>query len=87
MITSMKKLKEKNSQDPYSYKYVCASFRNRSSTRVGKIQVMKVIVILIIVMTICSCGIKTKVSCNVSDIDNAINDCKEHPQFAISKEF
>ena len=48
---------------------------------------MKVIVILIIVMTICSCGIKTKVSSNVSDIDNAINDCKEHPQFAISKEF
>ena len=74
-------------EDPYSYKYVCASFRNRSSTRVGKIQVMKVIVILIIVMTICSCGIKTKVSCNVNDIDNAINDCKEHPQFAISKEF
>ena len=28
-------------------------------------------------MTICSCGIKAKVSCNVNDIDNAINDCKE----------
>ena len=38
-------------------------------------------------MTICSCGIKAKVSCNVNDIDTAINDCKEHPQFAISKEF
>ena len=66
---------------------MCASFRNCSSTRVGKIQVMKVIVILIIVMTICSCGIKTKVSCNVNDINNVITDCKEHPQFAISKEF
>jgi len=48
---------------------------------------MKVIVILIIVMTICSCGIKAKVSCNVSDIDNVITDCKEHPQFGISKKF
>ena len=48
---------------------------------------MKVIVILIIVMTICSCGIKTKVSCNVNDIDNAITDCKESPQFGISKSF
>ena len=74
-------------EDPYSYKYVCASFRNRSSTRVGKIQVMKVIVLIVIVMTICSCGIKGKVSCNVNDIDNAITECKESPQFAISKEF
>ena len=48
---------------------------------------MKVIVILIIVMTICSCGIKGKVSCNVNDIDNAIVDCKESPQFGISKKF
>ena len=48
---------------------------------------MKVIVILIIVMTICSCGIKAKVSCNVNDIDTAISDCKEQPQFAITKEF
>jgi hypothetical protein len=38
MITSMKKLKEKNSQDPYSYKYVCASFRNQLGTRVGEIK-------------------------------------------------
>jgi hypothetical protein len=48
---------------------------------------MKVIVILIIVMTICSCGIKTKVSCNVNDIDNVITDCKEHPQLGISIPF
>ena len=48
---------------------------------------MKVIVILIIVMTICSCGIKAKVSCNVNDIDTVISDCKEQPQLGISKEF
>ena len=66
---------------------MCASFRNRSSTRVGKIQVMKVIVLIVIVMTICSCGIKGKVSCNVNDINTAIQDCKEQPQFGISKEF
>jgi len=65
---------------------VCASFRNRSSTRVGKIQVMKVIVLLIVI-TMYGCGIKGKVSCNVNDINTVIEDCKEHPQFAISKEF
>ena len=48
---------------------------------------MKVIVLIVIVMTICSCGIKAKVSCDVNDINNVIVDCKEHPQFAISKEF
>ena len=48
---------------------------------------MKAIVLLIVVMTICSCGIKAKVSCDINDIDNVITDCKEHPQFAISKEF
>ena len=48
---------------------------------------MKVIVLIVIVMTICSCGIKGKVSCNVDDINNAINDCKKQPQFAITKEF
>ena len=47
---------------------------------------MKVIV-LIIVITMYGCGIKTKVSCNVDDINNVITDCKEQPQFAISKEF
>ena len=48
---------------------------------------MKVIVLIVMMITICGCGIKGKVSCNVDDINNAINDCKEHPQFAISKEF
>ena len=48
---------------------------------------MKVIVILIIVMTICSCGIKAKVSCNVNDIDTVINDCKEQPQLGVSIPF
>ena len=38
-------------------------------------------------MTMYGCGIKTKVSCNVDDINNVITDCKEQPQFAISKEF
>jgi len=47
---------------------------------------MKVIV-LIVVITMYGCGIKTKVSCNVDDINNIINDCKEQPQFGISKEF
>ena len=48
---------------------------------------MKVIVLIVIVITICSCGIKPKVSCNVNSIDNAITECKESPQFGISKEF
>ena len=48
---------------------------------------MKVIVLIVIVMTICSCGIKGKVSCKVNDKDNAIVDCKESPQFGISKKF
>ena len=48
---------------------------------------MKVIVLIVIVMTICSCGIKAKVSCNVNDIDTAINDCKEQPQLGISIPF
>ena len=48
---------------------------------------MKVIVLIVIVMTICSCGIRMKVSCDVNDINNAIVDCKEHPRFAISKSF
>jgi len=65
---------------------VCASFRNRSSTRVGKIQVMKVIVLLIVI-TMYGCGIKPSVSCNVNDINTVIDDCKKQPQFGISKEF
>ena len=48
---------------------------------------MKVIVLLIVVITIYSCSTKVKVSCNVNDIDTVINDCKEQPQFGISKEF
>jgi len=47
---------------------------------------MKVIV-LIVVITMYGCGIKGKVSCNVNDINTVITDCKEQPQFAISKEF
>ena len=56
------------------------------ATQVAKIQVMKVIV-LIVVMTMYGCGIKVKVSCNVNDIDTVITDCKEQPSFGISKEF
>ena len=48
---------------------------------------MKVIVLLIIVMTMYGCGIKGKVSCNVNDINTVITDCKEQPQFAITKDF
>ena len=48
---------------------------------------MKVIVLIVIVITMYGCGIKGKVSCNVNDIDTAITDCKEQPQFAISKDF
>ena len=65
---------------------MCASFRNRSSTRVGKIQVMKVIVLLIVI-TMYGCGIKGKVSCNVNDINTVIEDCKKQPQFGITKSF
>ena len=65
---------------------MCASFRNHLSSQVAKIQVMKVIV-LIVVITMYGCGIKGKVSCNVNDIDTVITDCKEQPSFGISKEF
>ena len=47
---------------------------------------MKVIVLLIVI-TMYGCGIKPSVSCNVNDINTVINDCKEQPQFGISKEF
>ena len=66
---------------------LCASFRNQLSTRVGKIQVMKVIVLIVIVITMYGCGFKPSVSCNVNDINTVIDDCKEQPQFGISKEF
>ena len=63
---------------------LCASFRNQLSTRVGEIQV---IVLIVIVMTMYGCGFKPSVSCNVNDINTVIDDCKEQPQFGISKEF
>ena len=47
----------------------------------------RTVVLLIVVMTICSCGIKAKVSCNVNDIDNVITECKESPQLGISIPF
>ena len=48
---------------------------------------MKVIVLIVIVITMYGCGWKPKVSCNINDINNVITDCKEHPQFGISKKF
>ena len=65
---------------------MCASFRDHLSYPDSENQSMKVIV-LIVVIIMYGCGIKTKVSCNVDDINNVINDCKEQPQFGISKEF
>jgi len=55
--------------------------------KVAKIQVMKVIVLLIVAMTICSCGWKPKVSCTGENKDTIIKDCIERPQLGISKEF
>jgi hypothetical protein len=57
-----------------------ARYQSRQNPR------MKVIV-LMIVITMYGCGIKPSVSCNVNDINTAIKDCKEQPQFGISKEF
>jgi len=65
---------------------VCASFRDHLSYPGSENQRMKVIV-LIIVITMYGCGIKTKVSCNVDDINTVIDDCKKQPQVDISKEF
>ena len=48
---------------------------------------MKVIVLIIIGITISSCGIKTKISCNVDDINTVIDDCKKQPKFGITKDF
>ena len=66
---------------------LCASVRNQLGTRVGKIQVMKVIVLLVIVITMYGCGFKPKISCKIDDINTAIKDCKEQPNWSISKEF
>ena len=48
---------------------------------------MKVIVLIIIGITISSCGIKTKISCNVDDVNNVIEDCIEQPELGVSKSF
>ena len=47
----------------------------------------KTIVLLIVVITTYSCGIKTKISCNVNDVNNVIVDCKEQPSVGITKDF
>ena len=49
---------------------------------------MKVIV-LMIVMTMYGCGLKTKVSCNLKgiDIENITESCIVQPEMSISKEF
>jgi len=65
---------------------VCASFRDHLSYPGSENQSMKVIVLLIVI-TMYGCGIKTKVSCNVDDINTVIDDCKKQPQVGISKEF
>lgn len=55
-IRRTRKLARKKAQreDRYYYKYVCASFRNHLSSQVAKIQVMKVIVLIVIVITMSS---------------------------------
>ena len=57
------------------------------ATQVAKIQVMRVIGLIVIAITISSCGFKPSVSCNVDDINKVIDDCKKQPQFAITKDF
>ena len=58
-----------------------ARYQSRQNPR------MKVIVLIVIVITMYGCSTKVKVSCNVNDINTVIEDCKEQPQFGISKEF
>ena len=48
---------------------------------------MKAIVLLVIVITMCGCGFKPKVSCKIDDIKNITESCIEQPELAISKEF
>jgi hypothetical protein len=57
------------------------------ATQVANNQMIKIIVLLIVIITIYSCGIKPKIGCNVNSIDNAITECKESPEFGISKSF
>ena len=73
-------------EDPDSYKYSMCVLQKRSRYQSRRNQIMKVIV-LMIVITMYGCSTKVKVSCNVNDINTVIEDCKEHPQFGISKEF
>ena len=61
--------------------------QKRSRYQSRRNQSMKVIVLIVIVITMYGCSTKVKVSCNVNDINTAIQDCKEQPQFGISKEF
>jgi len=74
-------------EDPYSYKYSCASFRNPLRPHIADNQMIKIIVILIAVMTICSCSAKVKVSCDVNNKEEILQQCKEHPQFGIAIPF
>ena len=74
-------------EDRYYYKYVCASFRNHLAPRVAKIQAIKIILLIVIIITMYRFDIKPSVSCNVNDINTVIEDCKKQPQFGISKEF
>ena len=47
----------------------------------------KTIVLLIVVITTYSFRINTKISCNVNDVNNVIEDCKEQPKVGVSKSF
>ena len=57
------------------------------ATQVAKIQVMRVIVLIVIAITISSCGFKPSVSCSVDDINTVIDDCKKQPKIGITKQF
>jgi len=48
---------------------------------------IKIIVILIVAMTICSCSAKVKVSCDINSTKNVLQECKETPQFGIAIPF
>ena len=75
------------SEDRYPYKYSCASFRNPLRPHIADNQMIKIIVILIIAMTICSCSAKIKVSCDMNSKEETIQQCKETPQFGIAIPF
>ena len=74
-------------EDPHSYKYSMCVLQKPAKYQSGQNSSMKVIVLIVIVITMYGCGWKPKVSCNVNDINTVIEDCKEQPQFGISKEF